>query len=67
MVVGVERGRSIGREVWSAMQADEERLLAACEPPLWGRPGKPNPHPREQLFRRTELEDGSAAPSPCSR
>ena len=53
----VERGWSTGREVWSGMQAEGEHLLATCEPPLWGRPGKPNPHSKEQRFRRTDLED----------
>jgi hypothetical protein len=54
----VERGWSTGREIWSAVQAEEEGLLAACAPPLWGRPGRPNPHPKARLFRRTDLEDG---------
>jgi hypothetical protein len=54
----VERGWSTGREVWSGIDAEGEYLLATCEPPLWGRPGKPNPHSQEQLFRRTDLEDG---------
>jgi hypothetical protein len=53
-----KRGWSTGREVWRAMQAEGEKLLATCEPPLWGRPGKPNSHSRERLFRRTDLEDG---------
>jgi hypothetical protein len=54
----VERGWRTGREVWSAIEAEGGDLLAACEPPLWGRPGKPNPYSKEQLFRRTDLEDG---------
>jgi hypothetical protein len=54
----VKRGWSTGREVWSGIDAEGEYLLATCEPPLWGRPGKPNPHSKEQLFRRTDLEDG---------
>ena len=53
-----ERGWSSGRDVWRAMEAEGERLLLSCEEPLWGRPGKPNPHPRERLLRRTELEEG---------
>jgi hypothetical protein len=35
-----------------------ERLLAACDEPFWGRPGKPNPHPKDRLYRRTEREEG---------
>jgi hypothetical protein len=54
----VEQGWSTGREVWSAMQSEGEHLLAVCELPLWGRPGRPNPHSKEQLLRRTDLEDG---------
>jgi hypothetical protein len=35
------RGRrwSTGREIWDAMRDEAEALLAACEPPFWGRPG----------------------------
>jgi hypothetical protein len=40
------------------MQAEGKDLLAACEPPFWGRPGKPNPHSKEQLCWRTDLKDG---------
>ena len=36
-----QRGWSMGREVWDAMRDEAEALLAACEPPFWGRPGKP--------------------------
>jgi hypothetical protein len=40
------------------MAARGDDLLDACEAPLWGRPGKPNPHPPDRRFRRTEREDG---------
>ncbi len=53
----IERGWSTGREVWRAMAEEGESLLAACETPFWGRTGKPNPHARDRLFRRTEIED----------
>jgi hypothetical protein len=33
------RGWSSGREIWDAMRDEAESLLAACEPPFWGRPG----------------------------
>jgi hypothetical protein len=32
-------GWRTGREVWDAMRERTDRLLEACEPPLWGRPG----------------------------
>ncbi len=32
-------GWRTGREVWDAMREHADRLLEACEPPLWGRPG----------------------------
>jgi hypothetical protein len=50
-------------EIWTAVAKDGEELLAACEPPLWGRPGKPNPNPRELAYRRTDREDGPGAKS----
>ncbi len=52
-----------GPEVWAAMAADGERLLAACEPPLWGRAGKPNPLPVERRYRRGETVDTPTAKS----
>ncbi len=36
-----QRGWSTGREIWGAMRDEAETLLAACEPPFWGRPGRP--------------------------
>jgi hypothetical protein len=36
-----QRGWSSGREVWDAMRGEAEALLAACDPPFWGRPGRP--------------------------
>jgi hypothetical protein len=35
-----QRGWSTGREIWDAMRDEAEALLAACEPPFWGRPGR---------------------------
>jgi Protein of unknown function (DUF429) len=35
------RGWTTGRAVWNAMRGEAEMLLAACEPPFWGRPGRP--------------------------
>lgn len=60
-----EQGWLTGKEVWAAMARNEngENLLAACESPFWGRPGKPNPHSRERLYRRTELEKADGAKS----
>jgi hypothetical protein len=50
-------------EVWTAIADRGERLLAACDAPFWGQPGRPNPHPRHRLYRRTELEEGGGAKS----
>jgi hypothetical protein len=33
-------GWAEGRDVWEAMRTDGESLLARCEPPFWGRPGR---------------------------
>ena len=57
-----QRGWTSGRDVWAAMAAQGEDLLAACQPPFWGRPGRANPHPAEQLYRRTDRDAGSGAP-----
>jgi len=51
------------REVWGAMGGDGERMLAACEDPLWGRPGKSNPHRPDRRHRRTETEENKTAKS----
>lgn len=58
-----EQGWRRGSEVWAAMAADGERLLAACAPPFWGRPGKPNPLGLERRFRRDETVDTPTAKS----
>jgi predicted nuclease with RNAse H fold len=54
--------REVG-DVWAAMAADGERLLAACEPPFWGRPGKPNRNVPERRYRRGEKVDTPTAQS----
>jgi hypothetical protein len=55
-----EQGWSTAHAVWAAMRERGEDLLARCEEPFWGHPGKRNPHPTERLYRRTELETGVA-------
>jgi hypothetical protein len=51
------------REVWSAMATQGELLLSSCEDPLWGRPGKRNPHALDRRHRRTETEENKTAKS----
>ncbi len=55
-----EQGWRSGPEVRAAMAEMGERLLAACEAPFWGRPGRPNPNPPDRAYRRTEREEGLA-------
>lgn len=55
-----QRGWSEPRHVWSAMVAEGDGLLAGCDAPFWGRPGRQNPNALERRFRRTELEVGGA-------
>ncbi|MCW3065927.1 MAG: hypothetical protein JWN32_3099 [Solirubrobacterales bacterium] len=50
-------------DVWAAMATDGESLLDACESPFWGRPGKPNPHPIDRSYRRTERDGNQTAKS----
>jgi hypothetical protein len=58
----LERGWTSGRDVWAAMAEEGERLLAACEAPFWGRPGRPNPHAPDRLYRRTDRDTGVGTP-----
>jgi predicted nuclease with RNAse H fold len=57
------RGWTDVAEVWTAIAADGERLLASCEWPFWGRSAKPNPHSAREAYRRTEREDAPSAKS----
>jgi hypothetical protein len=50
-------------QAWTAMARDGDRLLQECEPPFWGRRGKPNPNPLDRRFRKTELVDVKGAKS----
>jgi hypothetical protein len=56
-----ERGWANRADVWSAMAEQGETLLGACEAPFWGRPGRPNPNPRDRLYRRTDRDAGAGA------
>ena len=60
-----KRGWTSSREVWEAMASEGEALLAACEPPLWGRPERPRPPEEGPPLRRTDREaGGGTAKSP---
>jgi len=49
-------GCSSGPELWALAAVAGESWLKACEPPLWGRPGRRRG--TEEQYRRTELEVG---------
>jgi hypothetical protein len=49
-----EKGWAHGREVWQAMSDDGDALLAACEPPFWGRPGRRDPNAPDAALRVTD-------------
>ena len=53
-----ERGIRSAREMWELARLEGEAWLALCEPPFWGRPGKPRPDPLagQSPFRTTESE-----------
>jgi len=57
----VENEWSTAQDVWAAMAARGETLLATCEPPFWGLPGMPNPNPKSRLHRRTDRDEGAGA------
>lgn len=53
-----EQGWQTAPAVWEAMRTDGEALLAACEPPWWGRPGTSAPLTGEAL-RETDKPHGA--------
>jgi hypothetical protein len=57
------RGWRTGPEVWRAMAAEGEALLAGCPPPFWGRPGVGRRVSIECGRRRTDREDVPSAKS----
>jgi hypothetical protein len=48
-------GHADARALWDAATADGEAWLRDCEPPFWGRPGRPRPD-LPAHFRRTEAD-----------
>jgi hypothetical protein len=48
-----QQGWTSGKEIWQAMRDRGEALLASCEPPFWGRAGRPRPD--VEGLRRTDL------------
>lgn len=61
------QGWRSGPEVWAALGREDARLaeslLAACEPPFWGRSGARNPNDAVSGLRRTERDDAPGAKS----
>jgi ketosteroid isomerase-like protein len=52
-----ERGLETVRDLWALASVEAESWIAACEPPFWGKPGRPRPadlRDDERAFRRTE-------------
>ena len=47
------RGLASAVDLWALCRDEGERWLSACEPPFWGRPGKPRPDLPDH-FRQTE-------------
>jgi hypothetical protein len=48
-------GISTAPQLWSDAAAHAEEWLRACEPPFWGRPGKPRPLQDGPALRLTDL------------
>lgn len=56
-----ERGAQSIETLWHLVAEHGEEWLAECEPPFWGRPGKPRPNlPEDEHYRCTELCAASA-------
>jgi hypothetical protein len=49
-----ERSLRSALELWNVVAREGEKWLQECQPPFWGRPGKPKPE-IETHYRRTEL------------
>jgi hypothetical protein len=50
-------GASLGPTMWEVTGRSGESWLAACEPPFWGRPGRPRPESLAgDQWRRTETQ-----------
>lgn len=51
-------GADDGPGGWDLAIAEGERWLQACDPPFWGRPGRPRPEllPGQSPWRRTEID-----------
>jgi hypothetical protein len=54
-----ERGWADATAMWAAMADEAEALLADCEPPFWGRPGRKRPRDGRRALRRTEDDVGA--------
>jgi hypothetical protein len=48
-------GVGTGPELWAQVARDGEAWLAACEPPFWGRTGRPRPPRTQPALRLTDL------------
>lgn len=53
-----ERSLKNAFDLWDTAARDGEKWLQECQPPFWGRPGKPRPM-IEGHYRRTELRPSS--------
>ena len=47
-------GAATAPELWSHAATHGEQWLTACEPPFWGRPGKPRPPQTQPTLRQTD-------------
>ncbi|GAC1318961.1 MAG: hypothetical protein NVSMB16_15000 [Acidimicrobiales bacterium] len=61
-----ECGADDGPGGWELAAGEGERWLQTCDPPFWGRPGRPRPEllPGQSPWRRTEMDlrDGGVFP-----
>jgi hypothetical protein len=58
-----DRGFDDPARLWEDLASDgptgAEELIARCEPPFWGRPGKTRPHEPSLGFRKADREHGA--------
>ena len=53
-------GLATAVELWAHATSHGEGWLAACEPPFWGRAGRPRPPSVNAALRRTDDQTGAA-------
>lgn len=61
-----EQGVGTARELWELVEREGKGWLARCDPPFWGRPGRPRPEMPEPLRENERIVAGQTGLRPKS-